>query len=389
MKRAAATAAASVLLLLACTVPGAAAAPAGDVRLARGAGTEMDRWMNDAGPARRAWFRRTYSRMKAYAPWFDARLAWYPNAWAYQDLYAVYADGREDGSRLRWVLRDPAGRPLYIPWGCDGSTCPQYAGDPGDPQFRRAWIADAARKLAAGYRGLYIDDASLAMFTSDAAGRLVAPVDPRTGGPMRPEDWRRYVVEFLEQIRAAFPRAEIVHNANWWVVPLSDPLHRRQVLAADWIVIEHAFTDWGLTGGSGAMSFRAYLGHMDALHRMGRRLVLDGDGATRARRELLLAGYLMANRGGDLLSSWEGTGPGPAWRGFRLELGRARGPRRRWRGVWRRDFARGTALMSDPGARTRRLPIRGRRIGGKRVGSVTLGDREGAVILRKRSPRRR
>jgi hypothetical protein len=32
--------------------------------------------------------------MKAYAPWFDARLAWYPDAWAYQDLNAVYSDSR-------------------------------------------------------------------------------------------------------------------------------------------------------------------------------------------------------------------------------------------------------------------------------------------------------
>ena len=382
MRRFSLTVFASMLALLAAAWSQAQAVPAGDVRLAKGAGSEMDHWMVGAPPARKAWFRHTYERMKGYAPWFNRRLSWYPDAWAYQDLYAVYADEREDGSRLRWVLRDSSGRRLYIPWDCDGGGCPQYAADPGDPGFRRAWIAEAARKLRAGYRGLYVDDASLAMFVGDGAGRLREPIDPRTGRPMREEDWRRYVTEFLEQIRRAFPSAEIVHNANWWVSPLDDPLHRREVLAADWLVIEHAFSEGGLTGGGGPLSFRSYMRHMDGLHRMGRQIVLDGDGSTGARRELLLAGYLMVNDGGDLLSSWDGTEPGELWKGFRLNLGRARGARYRWRGVWRRDFHRGTALLSDPGSPTRRLPLHGRRISGKRVSSVVLGEREGAVLVR-------
>jgi hypothetical protein len=254
---------------------------------------------------------------------------------------------------MRFVLRDDRGRRLYIPWGCDGTGCPQYAADPGNPAFRRAWISDAARKLRAGYRGLYVDDASLAMLTSDASGDRQTPMDPRTGRPMRSRDWRRYVVEFLEQIRSAFPEAEL-----------------------------HAFEDGGLTGGNGPVSFRAFLRHIDAVHRMGRRVVFDGSGTSPAGRELLLSGYLMANEGGDLLSSEERTEPGELWSGFRLNLGRARGDRERWRGVWRRDFAGGTVLLSDPGSSPGRLPIRGRRISGDRVTSIVLGDREGAIVLR-------
>jgi hypothetical protein len=199
---------------------------------------------------------------------------------------------------------------------------------------------------------------------------------------MRSRDWRRYVVEFLEEIRSAFPEVELVHNANWWVVPIADPLHRRQVQAADWLVIEHAFEDAGLTGGNGPVSFRAFLRHIDAVHRMGRRVVFDGSGASPAGRELLLSGYLMANEGDDLLSSGERTEPGDLWSGFRLNLGPARGDRRLWRGVWRRDFAGGTVLLSDPGSSPGRLPIRGRRISGDRLTSIVLGDREGAVVLR-------
>jgi len=380
VKRLSATAVAGVVGMLLVTPP-ALAAPAGDVRLAKGAGSDMDAPMSGASPARRAWFRRTYTRMKGYAPWFDNRLDWYPRAWAYQDLYAVYTDRRENGSHMSFVLRDGAGRRLYIPWGCDGTRCPQYAADPGDPGFRRIWIAEAARKLRAGYMGLYVDDASLAMYTADASGRLTAPIDPRTGRAMRPEDWRRYVTEFLEDIRSAFPKAEIVHNALWWVAPLSDPLHRRQVRAADWLVIEHGFSDGGLRGGDGSTSFSAYMRHMDALHRMGRRIVLDGEGASPEARELLLAGYLMVNDGGDLLSSGEGSAPGAVWSGYRVDLGPARGHRYRWRGVWRRDFARGTALLSDPGSPTRTLPLRGRRVNGASVSSVTVAEREGVTVL--------
>jgi hypothetical protein len=381
VKRLTATAVVAVLGMLPWTAPPAQAAPAGKVRLAKSAGPEMDGPMMHASRARRAWFRRTYTRMKAYAPWFNPRLRWYRNAWAYQDLYAVYSDGREDGSHMRFVLRDGSGRRLYIPWGCNGSSCPQYAGDPGNPDFRRMWIAEAARKLRAGYRGLYIDDATLAMVTGDAHGRLVAPVDPRTGREMRKEDWGRYVTDFLVAIRQALPKAEIVHNGSWWI-PLSNPLRRRQVRAADWILIEHAFADSGLTGGRGPLSFWAYMRQMDALHRMRKHVVLDGVGATADERELLLAGYLMVNDGGDLLSSGQGAGPGPIWRGYRLKLGRAVGRRHRWRGVWRRDFAHGVALLSDPGSPARTLRVRGRRVSGERVSSVTLAGWQGVTLLR-------
>lgn len=381
VKRLTATAVAAVLGMLPWTPP-APAAPAGEVRLAGSAGSEMDAPMRNPSRARKAWFRRTYTRMKAYAPWFNERLDWYAKAWAYQDLYAVYSDSREDGSRMRYVLRDASGRRLYIPWGCDGGTCPQYAADPGDPGFRRMWIRTAVRKLRAGYIGLYVDDANFAMYTSDGNGRRIAPVDPRTGRAMRPQDWRRYVSDFLVSIRRAFPKVEIVHNAPWWMAPLSDPLRRRATRAADWVMVEHAFSDAGLTGGDGSVSFTAYMRHMGALHRMGKHLVVHGEGGSTDARELLLAGYLMISDGGDLLSSSRGAGPGAIWDGYRTDLGEARGHRYRWRGVWRRDFARGTALLSDPDSPSRSLPIRGRRLNGDPVSAVTLGDREGVTVLR-------
>ena len=41
-------------------------------------------------------------------------------------------------------LRDGGGNKLYIPWGCSGGTCPQYAADVGNPAYR-AWFIDQVR----------------------------------------------------------------------------------------------------------------------------------------------------------------------------------------------------------------------------------------------------
>src|SRR5882724_2946634 len=68
--------------------------------------------------------------------------------------------------------------------------------------FPRAWV----------YKNLYgvPVDAPLVR-ESDGAGRAVPPRDTRTGAAMAEPDWQRYVAEFTEQIRAAFPGREIVH----------------------------------------------------------------------------------------------------------------------------------------------------------------------------------
>ena len=76
--------------------------------------------------------------MRAYAPYFDSRLSWSSKAWVYQSAYAIYPGGaRRRAQHPEWILRDAAGNKLYIPFGCSGGTCPQYAGDIGNPAFRQ------------------------------------------------------------------------------------------------------------------------------------------------------------------------------------------------------------------------------------------------------------
>ena len=64
--------------------------------------------------------------------------------------------------------------------GCGGGTCPQYAADISNADFRQYWINQALVGLNAGtYKGIWIDDVNLqALQVSDGNSNLVAPYDP-------------------------------------------------------------------------------------------------------------------------------------------------------------------------------------------------------------------
>src|SRR5439155_17702141 len=115
-----------------------------------------------------------------------------------------------------WILKDSAGNNLYIPWGCSGGTCPQYAGDIGNPAWRQYFIDNAKALMAKGYKGLFIDDVDMDMNVGNGQGQQVAPIDPRTGAAMTDTAWKGYFADFLEQVHAALPGVEITHNAVWF-----------------------------------------------------------------------------------------------------------------------------------------------------------------------------
>ena len=135
----------------------AAPAQAGDVgkvRFVKEAKASFDAFTDNPSAGQAAWMREHFWRQKTYAPYFDARTSWYPNAWTYKDLYAMYADDDTiTPKHPEWILRDGAGRKLYIPYGCSGGSCPQYAGDVGNPAFRKQWIAAALDTLRPRLQG--------------------------------------------------------------------------------------------------------------------------------------------------------------------------------------------------------------------------------------------
>lgn len=371
--------------VLALSVSGPAVASEGDVRVVKITDSSFDRFTLDPAPALRATLRRRYDRMVSYTPYFDTRTSWYPDALVYQDLYAIYRGDALAQRRPEWILRDGRGKAMYIPWGCERGVCPQYAGDVGNPQFRRWWIDKAKRTLAKGYRGVWVDDVNLEFRVSDGRGREQAPIDPRTRRPMTAAAWRRYVADFTVQIRRELPGAEIVHNAIWFAGGDErdrDPHVARQLRSADAINLERGANDDGLTGGTDEWSLRTFLEFIDRRHADGKSVILDGGGRTATTREYELAAYLLVSRGGDRISSG-GSDPDRWWNGFNVSLGKARGDRYEWNGVLRRDFEHGTVLLNEPDAETKRLalPAGLRGLDGRPRTAVTLAGKRGAVLL--------
>ena len=161
----------------------------------------------------KAWMRSRYHRMVAFSPYFDARLAWYGRAWAYQDLYAIYPGSTVAREHPDWILRDRAGRRLFVDYGCAHGSCPQWAADITRPAYRAWWIAQARSLLTRGYGGIWVDDVNVDRAVADRHGRPVTPVTRR--GELSEPAWAREVAAFAAQIRAALPAAEIVHNSVW------------------------------------------------------------------------------------------------------------------------------------------------------------------------------
>ena len=256
---------------------------------------------------------------------------------------------------IRWILRDASGDPLYIPFDCDGGSCTQYAGDIGNPHFRAHWIAEA-KQQAARYRGIFVDDVNLEFRVSNGAGEDVVPRDPRTGAPMREADWRRYMAEFTEQVRAAMPNKEIVHNALWFT-GTSDPFVRRQVDAATHVELERGVNDPGLTGA--AVNSATKASSATSTGSTGAARAWSSTPTPTPAPKSSTSWPPISSSPADAIRSAPPGAPLPATGGRATRcLGAPRGGRFLWRGLLRRDFERGFVLVNQPD----RAPV-----------SVTLG----------------
>lgn len=362
--------------------------PEGRVSIFVDANSAFDVWTQNPTDAQKQFMRDHYARMQTYSPYFDGRLSWYPNAWEYEDAYAIYVGSNLAGSRPDWILKDSQGRYLYIPFDCANGTCPQYAADIGNPDFRSHFVESLGQILNAGYRGVWLDDVNLSrIMVSDGTGKLVTPIDPRTGQPMTLTDWRRYFAEFTEEIRSAFPTHEIAHNVHWWT-DRTDPYVVRELDAADWINFERGISDSGIRGGTGTYGFETFLGLVDWLHARGKHVVMDDDDDSGIQeRDYELSFYLLINDGqGDVLGS-DGDrsriAPDTFWSGYESDLGQAKGEHYRWQGLFRRDFDCGLVLVNQPdmGSISVALPKPLVDIDGQTVATVSLDAASGQVLL--------
>ncbi len=358
----------------------------GRVRFLKRQDPSFDPYTNAPSPTRQQWMRDHFWRMMQYSPYFDAKLSWYPGGLVYFDLYAIYVGSSLAAEHPEWILRDAAGNRLYIPWGCGNGTCPQFAADVSNPAFRRWWLDEARRLLAKGYKGLWVDDVNMQFRVGNNNGVEVPPVDPNTRNTMTWDNWRKYIAEFVEQIRAEFPAAEILHNSIWFAGPAgvrdADPYIQRQLAAADYINVEGGVNDDGLTGGNGEWSLNAVLSFVDRLHARGKGAIIDDFRNTPTGREYALACYFLIVTSKDGLGNQSMT-PDNWWSGYDTYLGPPAGARAPWNGLLRRDFQGGMVLVNEPGSPTRTVTPPGsfRRVDGTPVSTVRLNAREGVVLL--------
>ena len=343
-------------------------------------------FIDNASSTQQAWMRSHWPRAVVVGGYWDSKLSWFPNAWVYEDAYAIYNGSSLASQHPEWILKDSSGRKLYIPFGCSGGSCPQYAADIGSSGWRTYYINLCKSLIAKGYKGIFADDVNMDMNVGNGSGQQVAPIDPRTGSSMTDSAWKKYFADFMEQLRAAIPSAEIVHNAVWFSGggshDGSQPEVARQIRAANYYNLERGFLDGGLTGGTGVWSVYAFLRFIDAVHSAGRHVVLQSYASDTTSAEYNLAGYFLINDGKDYVSSTLGSLQSNWWRGYDTDLGDAKGGRYMWNGVWRRDFTRGFVLLNEPGSSTKSLSLGGsyKNTAGNTVTSVSLGSSRGAVL---------
>ena len=366
--------------------PGGAGSAGHVLYMAPKADNNMAVFINNATAAQKQWFQDHWQRAIVIGGYWDSKLSWYSNAWAYMDAYAIYNPSSVATQHPDWILKDAAGNKLYIPWGCSGGSCPQYAADIGSSAWRQDYINRCKALVALGYKGIYVDDVDMDMNVGNGSGQQVAPIDPRTGAAMTDAAWKGYFAAFLEQLRAAIPGAEITHNALWFA---GGGQHdgtqadiAREIKAADYVNVERGFADSGLTGGTGVWSVFALMRFIDNVHAYGRHVVLQSTANDATTAEYNLAGYFLVSDGKDYVSSSLGSMPTNAWSGYSTNLGDATSGRYQWNGVWRRDFTRGFVLLNEPGASTKSLALGGtfKNTAGNSVSSVTLGAAQGAVL---------
>ena len=319
----------------------------------------------------------------AYSPFFDQKLSWYSGGWAYINLYGLHTDWPVVREHPEWVLRDANNNPLYIPYDCANGSCPLYAADVANPQYRAYWISRAREIAARGYRGLWIDDVNLEFRVSDGSGRHVAPVERSTGKAMPFEEWKDSVASFCEEIRTAFPGVEILHNAIWYAGGPSrdfDPSVARELRAADYINLERGVADRGLTGGEGEWSLDAFFRYVDRRHAQGQGVIIDNTGIL---GEYGVAAYFLISTGNDGLGGHDIT-PDHWPAVLDVDLGAALSPRIRSRGVFRREFERGVVLLNEPRSQPETVPTCSDCVGmdGRLASSVTLMPGQGAVFVR-------
>ncbi|MDA0171299.1 putative glycoside hydrolase family 15 protein [Solirubrobacter taibaiensis] len=351
------------IFMLSCT-----AGASGAAKIVRGTAATGEVATVAPSIGEQAFMRSRYWRMRTFAPYFNARLSWAPGAWVTQHAYAL--EPAELAAHPEWQLTDPSNGPLYI-----GSRA---AADFGNPAFRAWWIAKAQAAVAAGYRGLFIDDVFMERRTYLSGGStLRTPKDPRTGTTMTEANWQKYLADFLVEVRAALPTAEIAHDVLWQKGDSGDVL--RGLQAANVVSVDGGFTTNVVTS-----SFATLASWAEREQARGGRVVFDYPTASAPARLYNFAAFTLVDNGASALANDASTAPGAFWSGYDVDLGSPNTMRYQVStGVWRRDFTRGIVIVNEPYRSSRTVSVPGgyQDLDGVARTSVTLAGGQGTVLV--------
>jgi putative glycosyl hydrolase-like family 15 (GHL15) protein len=382
-----------VLLVAQLGFTGTEQGSAGKVRFLLRIDPSIDPFVGSGNAADELWIRTHWWRMMVYSTWFDKKTRWYPGGLLYKDCSGIYLKQQDLLSQHPdWVLKDDAGNRLFVQYNCkpDQKICSHYAADVGNPAYRRWWIGEARDVISRGYKGLWIDDVNMSWRISNGEGLFVNPVDPRTGRLMSEDDWRRYLAEFMEEVRTELPDIDIVHNAIWFAGPDGvrdrDPFIQREYRAADYINNEHGvYGNEGMRGGTGKWSYQVRLEYYDRVHSLGKGVIIDEvapESNTPQGREFTLATYFLISTGRDAVGNQKIHNSSEWWSGYDVDLGEPMAARKSWNGLYRRDYSSGMVLVNPPESAPRSVSLTSPllTVDGARVTSLTLTAKQGIVL---------
>ena len=332
-----------------------------------------------------SWLNAKFWRFQVSDDFFRDKTSWYSRGWVYWNSFGIWPNDPEAST---YGLKTASGADVYLKYGYEDGAADRIAGDITNPAFRAARVAELKELLTHGYKGAWIDDVNLDLDLWERNGTTRAtPYSPWLGRTVTAADWRIAMTVFMEEIRAAIPDKELMHNAVWYHGRVGTsreyyPEVDRLIKSADYVNKEWGINaDSGLGGGLDQWSNDALFSHVDKVHGLGRGVVIDDDASTNAERNYVLANYLLLSTGKDGITDTSQT-PVNWWSGWDTDLGQPKGPRYKWQGAIRRDFTGGTAIIKEPGAPAGDVTLGGsmKTLDGATVTKVTLGPRQGAVL---------
>ncbi len=308
-------------------------------------------------------------------------------------FYDSFAAGHPE-----WFLRDASGNRLSTFIG-DIGTQRQFAVDVGNPAFVDAWIDFATSRMTAyGWDGVWADNVIRGAFD----GWSGTPINPRTGARYTAAQYRQDELAALQRIRSRFDAAgKIVignHGSGYDPSTFADPVIQQQVTTMHGVEIEDCVYTFGGTPHSEA-SWIAQLTYLDFANRHGVLTQCRGGNGTigdPGKRDYILASYLLTKEG--LSNVAQLNTLGDWWDGLAVDLGTPLGgfscldpsagltPTSSCPSsgkIYAREWEKGRVLVNPTAERTVTVALGGTFLrNGSSVGSVTLGPRSGAVLVR-------